>query len=304
MEAHSARLAEASAPLDRRHFVAGTVAACAAGLLPRPAHANVPVAYDWNAAPPTDPKSDFINWMTRNRAEDSTFVGQRWDRFKQLLASRDIWDKRDIRAFLLTPREEFVTRQNLGRAYEWHYLNIGYGVTITGPHTVARMTNSMDVKFGDKVLEIGTGSGYQSAYLSNLTDKVWSIEIIKPLAERTRRIYDTLIERGYSEYKAITTKNADGYYGWEQEGPFDKIIVTCAIDHIPPPLLQQLKPNGIMVIPVGPPGVQHVLKVAKQQAADGAINVARSDIYQGGRVSFVPFTKLDGDLIKGTHSGR
>jgi protein-L-isoaspartate(D-aspartate) O-methyltransferase len=304
MEAHPARLAKASAPLDRRHFVAGTVAACAAGLLPRPAHANVPVAYDWNAAPPTDPKSDFINWMTRNRAEDSTFVGQRWDRFKQLLASRDIWDKRDIRAFLLTPREEFVTRQNLGRAYEWHYLNIGYGVTITGPHTVARMTNSMDVKFGDKVLEIGTGSGYQSAYLSNLTDKVWSIEIIKPLAERTRRIYDTLIERGYSEYKAITTKNADGYYGWEQEGPFDKIIVTCAIDHIPPPLLQQLKPNGIMVIPVGPPGVQHVLKVAKQQAADGAINVARSDIYQGGRVSFVPFTKLDGDLIKGTHSGR
>jgi protein-L-isoaspartate(D-aspartate) O-methyltransferase len=304
MKAHPARLAKASAPLDRRHFMAGTVAACAAGLLPRPAHANVPVAYDWNAAPPTDPKSDFINWMTRNRGEDSTFVGQRWDRFKQLLASRDIWDKRDIRAFLLTPREEFVTRQNLGRAYEWHYLNIGYGVTITGPHTVARMTNSMDVKFGDKVLEIGTGSGYQSAYLSNLTDKVWSIEIIKPLAERTRRIYDTLIERGYSEYKAITTKNADGYYGWEQEGPFDKIIVTCAIDHIPPPLLQQLKPNGIMVIPVGPPGVQHVLKVSKQQRADGAINIARSDIYQGGRVSFVPFTKLDGDAIRGTHSGR
>ena len=304
MEAHSARLGEASARLDRRRFIAGIFGACTACSLPKPAQANVPVAYDWNAAPPTDPKSDFINWMTRNRGEDPTFLGQRWDRFKQLLASRDIWDKRDVRAYLLTPREEFVTRQNLGRAYEWHYLNIGYGVTITGPHTVARMTNSMDVKFGDKVLEIGTGSGYQSAYLSNLTDKVWSIEIIKPLAERTRRIYDALIERGYSEYKAITTKNADGYYGWEQEGPFDKIIVTCAIDHIPPPLLQQLKPNGIMVIPVGPPGVQHVLKVAKQQAGDGAINIARSDIYQGGRVSFVPFTKLDGDLIKGTHRGR
>ena len=110
--------------------------------------------------------------MTRNRGEDPTFLGQRWDRFKQLLASRDIWDKRDIRAYLLTPREEFVTRQNLGRAYEWHYLNIGYGVTITGPHTVARMTNSMDVKFGDKVLEIGTGSGTSvGLYLSNLTDQ-------------------------------------------------------------------------------------------------------------------------------------
>jgi protein-L-isoaspartate(D-aspartate) O-methyltransferase len=304
MEAHSARFTMESAALDRRHFIVGTVAACAAGLLPGPARANVPVGYDWNAAPPTDPKSDFINWMIKNRGEDPTFLGQRWDRFKQLVASRDIWDKRDVRAYLLTPREEFVTRANLGRAYEWHYLNIGYGVTITGPHTVARMTNSMDVKFGDKVLEIGTGSGYQSAYLSNLTDKVWSIEIIKPLAERTRRIYDTLIEHGYSEYKAITTKNADGYYGWEQEAPFDKIIVTCAIDHIPPPLLQQLSPNGIMVIPVGPPGVQHVLKVSKQQSADGAINIARADIYQGGRVSFVPFTKLDGDAIRGTHSGR
>ena len=79
-------------------------------LAPRPARANVPVGYDWNAAPPTDPKSDFINWMIKNRGEDPAFLGQRWDRFKQLLASRDIWDKRDIRAYLLTPREEFVTR--------------------------------------------------------------------------------------------------------------------------------------------------------------------------------------------------
>ena len=97
------------------------------------------------------------------------------------------------------------------------------------------------MKFGEKVLEIGTGSGYQSAYLANLTDKVWTIEIIKPLAERTRGIYDALIARGYTEYKAITSKNADGYYGWEEAGPFDKIIVTCGIDHVPPPLLQQLQ---------------------------------------------------------------
>jgi protein-L-isoaspartate(D-aspartate) O-methyltransferase len=267
------------------------------------AGASVPVPYDWNASPPVDQRADYIAWMTKNRGEDPGFLGKRWDRFKQLLAARDIWDKRDIRAYLLTPREQFVTAANLGRAYEWHYLSIGFGVTITGPHTVARMTNSMDVKFGDKVLEIGTGSGYQSAYLSNLTDKVWSIEIIKPLAERTRRLYDDLIARGYTEFKSITTKNADGYYGWEQEAPFDKIIVTCAIDHIPPPLLQQLKPNGIIVIPVGPPGAQHVLKVTKQQGADGKINVARSDIYGGGRVSFVPFTKLEGDAIRGTHSG-
>jgi protein-L-isoaspartate(D-aspartate) O-methyltransferase len=292
-----------AAPLSRRQFVTGAAGAVAAGLLPSSAGASVPVPYDWNAAPPVDQRADYIAWMTKNRGEDPGFLGKRWDRFKQLLAARDIWDKRDIRAYLLTPREQFVTAANLGRAYEWHYLSIGFGVTITGPHTVARMTNSMDVKFGDKVLEIGTGSGYQSAYLSNLTDKVWSIEIIKPLAERTRRLYDDLIARGYTEFKSITTKNADGYYGWEQEAPFDKVIVTCAIDHIPPPLLQQLKPNGIIVIPVGPPGAQHVLKVTKQQGADGKINVARSDIYGGGRVSFVPFTKLEGDAIRGTHSG-
>jgi protein-L-isoaspartate(D-aspartate) O-methyltransferase len=290
--------------LSRRHFMAAAGGALTAGLLRSPAAANVPVPYDWNASPPLNPRSDFIGWMTKSRGEAPAFLGQRWDRFQQLLAKRDLWDQRDMRAYLMTPREEFVTKPNLGRAYEWHYLNIGFGVTITGPHTVARMTNSLNLQMGDKVLEIGNGSGYQSAYLANLTDKVWSIEIIRPLWERTRQLYDGLIERGYSEYKAITTKNADGYYGWEQEAPFDKIIVTCAIDHIPPPLLQQLKPNGVMVIPVGPPGAQHVLKVVKQQAAEGAFNIVRSDIYSGGSVSFVPFTKLDGEVIRGTHSGR
>jgi protein-L-isoaspartate(D-aspartate) O-methyltransferase len=289
--------------LTRRCVVAGAAAVAASGFA-LPAQAKVPAPYDWEAAPPTEPRTAFIDWMVRNRGEDPSFLGKRWDRFRQLVASRDLLDKREIRAYLMTPREEFVTRENLGRAYEWHYLNIGFGVTITGPHTVSRMTNAMEVKFGDRVLEIGTGSGYQSAFLSNLTDKVWSIEIIRPLAERTRRLYDGLIERGYTEYKAITSKNADGYYGWEQEAPFDRIIVTCGIDHIPPPLMQQLAPNGIMLIPVGPPGAQHVLKVTKRQLADGSINVTRSDIYNGGRLSWVPFTKLDGDTIRGTHRGR
>ncbi len=163
------------------------------------------------------------------------------------------------------------------------------------------MTSSLVVAKGDKVLEVGTGSGYQSAYLANLTDQVWTIEIIKPLAERTRGVYDALIERGYTEYKAINSKYADGYYGWAEAAPFDKIIVTCGIDHIPPPLLQQLKSDGIMVIPVGPPGAQRILKVVKEAAAGGQIAVKRSDIYNGRPVPFVPFTKLDGEAIKGTH---
>ena len=140
-------------------------------------------------------------------------------------------------------------------------------------------------------------------WLANLTDKVCSIEIIKPLYERTRKVYDRLIARGYSEYQSISTKQADGYYGWEEAAPFDKIIVTCGIDHVPPPLLQQLKPDGHMVIPIGPPGAQHVVKVSKRRAFDGSLTVARSDIYHGSVVPFVPFTKLEGDAIKGTHDG-
>ncbi|WP_292859128.1 protein-L-isoaspartate O-methyltransferase [Mesorhizobium sp.] len=286
--------------LPRRQFLLAAGALLAG---PLPAIADVPVPYDPSAMPPMDSRAAFIDWMKKNRGEDAGFLGQRWDRFQALIAHKDVWDDRDKRAYLMTPREEFVTKANLGRAYEWHYLDIGYGVTITGPHSVARMTNSLEIKPGDKVLEIGTGSGYQSAYLANLTDKVFSIEIIKPLAARTRALYDALISRGYSEYKAIHTRNADGYYGWQEEAPFDKVIVTCGIDHIPPPLLQQLKPNGMMVIPVGPPGAQHVLKVTKHQEADGTFQVTRADIYNGGTLSFVPFTKLEGDTIKGTHSG-
>ena len=131
---------------------------------------------------------------------------------------------------------------------------------------------------------------------------MWTIEIIKPLAERTRGVYDALIERGYTEYQGASTPNTPtAITAGRRQAPFDKIIVTCGIDHIPPPLLQQLKPDGIMVIPVGPPGAQRILKVVKEAAASGQIAVRRSDIYNGRPVPFVPFTKLDGDAIKGTH---
>jgi protein-L-isoaspartate(D-aspartate) O-methyltransferase len=276
--------------MERRGFLTGLGAALAANFAPAVAQANVPTPHSWTMAPPTESREAFVAWMQKNRGEDAGFLGQRFDRFQQLIGHQDVWNEADKRAFLLTPREEFVTEENLSRAYEWHHLNIGFGVTITGPHTVARMTNTLNIKRGDKVLEIGTGSGYQSAYLSNLTDRIWSIEIIPALARRTRGIYDSLIARGYSEYGAIITKNADGYYGWEEAAPFDKIIVTCGIDHIPPPLLQQMSPSGIMVIPVGPPGAQHVIKAVKQRAADGSFSVTRSDIYGGAIVPFVPFT--------------
>ena len=284
--------------MNRRSLLLGSTAA----LLASPARAAVPKPYDWATAPPVDSREAFIAWMQANRGEDPKFLGRRYDKFLDLVKLHDLWDAPTKRAYLMTPREEFVTAKNIEKAYQTHFMDIGYGVTITGPHSVCRMTNVLEIARGDKVLEIGNGSGYQSAVLANLTGKVWTIEIIKPLFERTGAIYDRLIKAGYTEFAAITRKNADGYYGWEEAAPFDKIIVTCGIDHVPPPLLQQLKPGGLMVIPVGPPGAQHVLKIVKEVGGDGTVRVARSDIYKGAIVNFVPFTKLVGEVVKGTHS--
>jgi protein-L-isoaspartate(D-aspartate) O-methyltransferase len=288
--------------VNRRAWLAGAAALGVATALPARTWADVPRPYDWNASPPMESRAAFVQWMQTNRGEDPKYLGQRYDRYQALVGNRDLWDDRNKRAYLMTPREEFVTRSNLGMAYEWHYLDIGYGVSITGPHTVARMTNALDVQMGDKVLEIGTGSGYQSAYLANLTNRVFSIEIIRPLFDRTGGVYADLMRRGYNEFSAVSRMQGDGYYGWQDQAPFDKVIVTCGIDHVPPPLLQQLKPNGVMVIPVGPPGAPHVLRIVKELAPDGTIRVTRSDIYNGRIVPFVPFTKLEGNQIVGTHN--
>jgi protein-L-isoaspartate(D-aspartate) O-methyltransferase len=288
--------------MRRRDMLAGLVGLGTFGIIPKIGYADIPLSADKVGMPPADTQAHFVAWMQANRSEDPRFLAQRWDRLQALFQHKDIWGEKNIRGFLLTPREKFVTAGNLDRAYVWHYLDIGFGVTITGPHTVARMTSVLDVGPDAKVLEIGTGSGYQSAYLSNLTDNVFSIEIIPALAARTRRLYDDLIAQGYVEYRSIRTRNGDGYHGWEEFAPFDRIIVTCGIDHIPPPLLQQLKPDGIMVIPVGPPGAQHVLKVVPRRGDGGAISVARSDIYGGAPIAFVPFTKLQGSRISGAHN--
>jgi protein-L-isoaspartate(D-aspartate) O-methyltransferase len=288
--------------MQRRTFLRLSAAAAAGAALPFEAHAGVPKPYSYDAVPPMDNINAYLHWMQDNRGEDPRYLRARFERFLNMVGNRDVWDARDKRAFLLTPREEFCLPESRPIIYDVNYHDIGFGVTITGPRVVGRMTSSIEVKKGEKVLEIGTGSGYQSAYLSNLTDKVWTIEIIKPLAERTRGHYDVLIGNGYTEYQSINTKQADGYYGWEDAAPFDKIIVTCGIDHIPPPLLQQLKTGGTMVIPVGPPGAQHILKVVKEEGAGGQIGVRRSDIYNGRPVPFVPFTKLEGETVKGTHN--
>jgi len=271
----------------RREFLLGLAASVASV---SPAYAGAPKPFEPDMWPPMGNRTEFVAWMAANRGEDPTYLGRRYDRYKVLLSFNDLWNAADKRAFLMTPREEFVLPEDRENAYVGHYLDIGFGVTITPPGTMGRMTSALNIRASDKVLEIGTGSGFQSALLTYLTSRVHSIEIIPELAARTRGVYDRLIGAGYREYAAIATQSGDGYYGWEDAAPFDKIIVTCGIDHIPPPLLQQLKPSGVMVIPIGPPGAQHILKVAKTVGPDGAPSVARSDIFGGKVIPFVPLS--------------
>ena len=134
--------------LNRRQFVLG---AAATALPLQAARANAPTPYDWDASPPTSSREAFVAWMVKNRGEDPNFLGQRYDRYLKLVAGKDLWDAPTTRAYLMTPREEFVTHDNLARAYEGHFLNIGFGVTITGPHSVCRMTDTLEITRSDTV---------------------------------------------------------------------------------------------------------------------------------------------------------
>ena len=154
-------------------------------------------------------------------------------------------DPRVMEAIATVPRHQFVPDDQRAHAYENRPLSIGHGQTISQPYIVAIMTDLLKLEPGDRVLEIGTGSGYQAAILAPLTETVFTIEIIEPLAKEAQARFRRL---GYAN---IRSRIGDGYYGWEEHGPFDAIIVTAAADHVPPPLIRQLKPGGRMVIPVG-----------------------------------------------------
>jgi protein-L-isoaspartate(D-aspartate) O-methyltransferase len=155
-------------------------------------------------------------------------------------------DQAVLKAMGAVKRHRFVPEKHQSQAYANHPLPIGHGQTISQPLIVAFMSQLLAVTNGDKVLEIGTGSGYQAAVLAEMGVNVYSIEIIRPLAESASQ---RLREEGYGERVQVTI--GDGYFGWKEEAPFDAIIVTAAADHIPPPLIAQLKKGGRMVIPVG-----------------------------------------------------
>ncbi|MBN2354120.1 MAG: hypothetical protein JXD23_16230 [Spirochaetales bacterium] len=244
-------------------------------------------------SPPIDNKSDYLNWMTKNTNEDIGFLEQRWELSRRFIQSKELVGDNMIRAFLRTPRENFVRSANLKRAYDDTWLPIGYGATITDPDVVCMMTTSLDVKPDSKVLEIGTGSGYQSAFLSHLSNHVYTIEIITPLAIETNQLYKSL-EDNYPMYKNIKRKLDDGFYGWEQYAPFDRIIITCAIDHVPPPLIKQLAIGGVIVLPLGPPGRQLIMQERKTMSEDNKIALERRDVYNGLGVGFIPMLDASG----------
>ena len=163
----------------------------------------------------------------------------------QQLAARDITDDKVLEAMGKVPRHLFVSPRYWSLAYADRPLPIDEGQTISQPYIVALMTQYLRLEAGDKVLEIGTGSGYQAAVLTHFTDNVYSIEIRENLAKKASEKLQEL------NYDQVQVKWADGYFGWPEHAPFDAIIVTCAANHVPPPLLEQLKEGGRLIIPLG-----------------------------------------------------
>lgn len=163
-----------------------------------------------------------------------------------------------LAAMRQVPRHEFVPDDLRDQAYANRPLPIGYGQTISQPYIVAVMTDLLDPEKDDVVLEVGTGSGYQAAVLAPLVDRVYTMEIVEPLAQQAAEQLDALGDDN------VVVRQGDGYYGWPEHAPYDGIVVTAAASHIPPPLVNQLKPDGRMIIPVGPPFMaQNLMLVEK-----------------------------------------
>lgn len=211
-------------------------------------------------------------------AGDDPFEDERRAMVENQLQARDIVHQPTLEAMQSVPRHEFVTSDYRHRAYDDNALPIGHGQTISQPYIVAYMTQLLDPQPDDVMLEVGTGSGYHAAVLGELVDRMYTIEIIEELAEFGA---SNLHENGYDNVQVM---NADGYHGWEEHAPFDGIVVTAAIDHIPPPLVDQLKEDGKMVIPVGSPFRTQTLMLVEKEDGD----VRTENLMP---VRFVPFTR-------------
>jgi protein-L-isoaspartate(D-aspartate) O-methyltransferase len=186
------------------------------------------------------------------------FAAQRQEMVQQQLIPRDVKDARVLAAMSKVPREEFVPTDSRAASYEDGPLPIGYDQTISQPYIVAFMTEKLQLKPNNRVLEVGTGSGYQAAVLAELVADVYTIEIVEPLAKNAEATLERL------GYKNVHVKVGDGYSGWPEHAPFDAIIVTCAPDHVPQQLTDQLEDGGRMIIPVGERFAQQLYLLEKR----------------------------------------
>ena len=221
--------------------------------------------------------------ITAAPAADSEFAARRRAMVEEITSERyglrGRFDASVKEAMARVPRHLYVPQAQQPYAYENRPLPIGHGQTISQPYIVALMTDLLQLRKDDRVLEIGTGSGYQAAVLAELVRSVYTIEIVEPLAVEAR---ERLARLGY---RNVEVRLGDGYQGWELHAPFDAIMVTAGADEVPPPLLRQLRPGGRMVIPVGPAhSIQYLTLIEKQ--ADGSIRSRRV-----APVRFVPFTR-------------
>lgn len=206
------------------------------------------------------------------------YKGLRENMVKNQIEARNVYNTATLRAMRTVPRHEFVPFDMRAYAYDDRPLAIGNGQTISQPYIVAFMTSVIKPKAEDKILEIGTGSGYQAAVLAEIVNEVYTIEIIPDLAEQAEKKFKAL------NYQNIHTRVGDGYHGWPEEAPFDAIVVTAAPDEIPAPLIEQLKEGGKLVIPVGPKySVQSLQLVTKKNGKASVTNLFP--------VRFVPFTR-------------
>ncbi len=222
--------------------------------------------------------------VTATQLASHDWGGERRRMVAEQLKTRDIRDARVLDAMLEVPRHLFVPEPQRAEAYTDSPLPIGLGQTISQPYIVAFMTQALNVEPGDRVLEIGTGSGYQAAVLSALAKTVYTIEIVAPLAERAR---ETLKSLGY---RNIQVRTGNGYLGWPEHAPYDRIIVTAAPDEVPVALVQQLKIGGVMAIPVGT--VIQELRILRRTATG-------TETLSTLPVRFVPMTgKPKGEVVQ------
>jgi protein-L-isoaspartate(D-aspartate) O-methyltransferase len=205
------------------------------------------------------------------------FTIERAAMVRNQIEARGVRDPAVLTVMRRVPRHRFVPTEYLDAAYEDHPLPIGYGQTISQPYIVALMTEALKIKPGSRVLEIGTGSGYQAAILAELDAEVYTVEIIPALAQEAEQ---RLRDLGYGKVRVL---NADGYFGWPEHAPFDAIIVTAAPDHLPQPLANQLKEGGRLIIPIGPQGSFQTLWLFEKKNGE----LAATNL---GGVIFVPLT--------------